>query len=220
MRHFRSILRHEGAAAAAEFALVLPVALMLLLGTIDIGRYVWSLNRMEKAVQFGTRYAVVTDIIPEGLNAETYGAFACDGGPQVVGNTICQEALGTITCSKPASAVSCACVPSSAGSTSCPSDMATVNSTAFDNIVRRMQVISAGVNGSNVRVRYSGSGIGFAGDPNEDDLGADLSEISPIVTVEVVSARFRSMSLLGAGITLPSFRYSQTLEDGDGARAY
>lgn len=215
MSAFTRFLRHERGAAAAEFALVLPVALLFLLGTIDMGRYMWAMNRLEKAVQFGTRYAVTTDIVPEGLNAEDYSAFACTAGTLKAGDTICREALGTINCTKTGNSVSCACAQSP-----CPDDLTPINTTAFDNIVRRMRVVDAGINPASVSVRYSGSGIGYAGDPIQDDDGADLSEISPIVTVEVASFSFRSMSLLGFGIRLPGFRYSQTLEDGDGAVAY
>lgn len=209
------LLRHERGAAAAEFALVLPVALLFLLGTIDMGRYMWAMNRLEKAVQFGTRYAVTTAVIPPGLNAETYTGFGCPDGPLKAGDTICREALGTITCSKATNTVSCTCLTGT-----CPGDLDPDTNDAFDNIVRRMRVVDAGIVPANVRVKYSGSGIGYAGDPITDDAGADLSEISPIVTVEVASFSFRSMSLLGFGIRLPGFRYSQTLEDGVGAVAY
>ena len=98
--------------------------------------------------------------------------------------------------------------------------MSTVNSTAFNNTVTRMQVIAPTVAASNVSISYSGSGIGYAGDPSKDDAGAALSDIAPIVTVQIDSLRLRSFSLLGFGIRLPSFRYSQTLEDGEGAKAY
>ncbi len=211
LRHFQ---RDERGATAAEFAMILPVALLFLLGTFDMGRYLWEMNKMEKAVQAGTRYAVSTAVVPSGLNAETYVGFACPGGILAAGDIICKEALGSIACTKGGNAVTCSCTGN------CPADLANVDPTAFDNIVNRMRVMNAAIGSGNVTIRYSGSGLGFAGDPNEDDEGDKLSEISPVVTVEVASVRFRSMSLLGAGITLPSFRYSQTLEDGDGAVAY
>ena len=214
MTGLRQFPHNTRGAVAAEFALVLPVALLFLLGTFDMGRYLWEMNKMEKAVQAGTRYAVSTAVVASGLNDESYVGFACPDGTLAAGETICKEALDTISCTKGSSAVTCSCTGA------CPADLATVNTEAFDNIVRRMRVMNAAISPGNVTVKYSGSGIGFAGDPNEDDDGDKLSEISPVVTVEVASVRFRSMSLLGAGITLPGFRYSQTLEDGDGAVAY
>ena len=49
------------ASSAAEFALVLPAALLLLFGIIDVGRYAWQLNEYEKATQMGARHAVMLD---------------------------------------------------------------------------------------------------------------------------------------------------------------
>lgn len=215
-----SFLRNATGAAAAEFALVLPVALLFLLGTIDIGRYFWQINQLEKAVQAGTRYAVSTGVVASGLNTADFSGVDCSGDTVSAGDTICKDALGTVTCSKSANAVSCSCVESALGTASCPTGIESGDTVAFDRIVARMQVIYAGVPASAVRVRYSGSGIGFAGDPATDDAGNDLPDVAPIVTVEVTSFSFRSMSLLGYGIRLPGFRYSQTLEDGDGAIAY
>lgn len=209
--------RNQRAATAAEFAMVLPVALLLLLGTIDIGRYFWALNQLEKAVQAGTRHAVATDVVATGLNAEDYSGFACSGGTINPGDRICREALGRVTCAAGGGGVACSCDSTSGA---CPADSTSADVDAFNAIVGRMRVIDGAVNRGNVRVHYSGSGLGYAGDPNADDDGNPLSEIVPVVTVEVNSFRFRSISLLGAGITLPGFRYSQTLEDGDGAIAY
>lgn len=219
MSRLRALLRGEGGATAAEFALVLPVALLFLLGIIDVGRYAWALNRMEKAVQMGARYAVATSIVPSGLNAMNYVGFNCGTSTLSAGDTICRDALGTVSCKSAGGAVSCACVPS-ALSGSCPTDLTTVNSTAFANIVARIHAIAPMVGAANVTVKYSGSGIGYAGDPNQDAKGNPLSQISPVVTVQLSNLTLPAVSLLGAGIRLPSFQYSQTLEDGDGAIAY
>lgn len=220
MMRLRSFLREQSGAAAAEFALVLPVALLLLLGIFDIGRYFWSINEGEKAVQAATRYAVATRVVPAGLNAVSYVGFNCPGGVLAAGDPICREALGTITCTGTGSSVSCNCVADQAGgSGSCP-NLGAPDVSAFNSIVRRMQVIDPNIGPANARVSYSGSGIGFAGDPRTDSDGNPLSEIAPIVTVEARGVSFRSFSLLGYGITLPNFRYSQTLEDGDGRIAY
>jgi Flp pilus assembly protein TadG len=99
MIRLRTFLRSQSGAAAAEFAMVLPVALLVLLVIIDIGRYFWTMNEMEKAVQAGTRYAVATEVVPAGLNEADYTTVTCPGGGAVnPGDTICREALGTVTC--------------------------------------------------------------------------------------------------------------------------
>lgn len=220
MRLPRALLRHEYGATAAEFALVLPVALLFFFGIIDVGRYVWAMQRYEKAVQTGTRYAVATAIVPSGLNSADYIDFDCGGTSNLVaGDTICKDALGTISCSKPGASLACTCTESALGTGSCP-DLGTPNATAFANIVQRMRVVAPSLNESNVTVKYSGSGIGYAGDPATDDDDNDLSDIAPIVTVEISRMQFRPTLIFGGGVNLPNFNYSQTLEDGDGAIAY
>jgi Flp pilus assembly protein TadG len=210
MKRLRKFLADPSGSSAAEFALVLPVALLFLLGIIDAGRYFWSINRLEKAVQVGTRYAVATRIVSNDLN--TMDAFI-GAGP---GDTIGKDALGTITCSS----AGCACTESVLGAGTCPDDLGDVDDTAFTNIVGRMRVIAPQIGGNDVRISYSGSGIGYAGDPRTDDDGNPLSQVSPMVTVQVLNQRMRAISLLGLGMRLPSFQYSQTLEDGEGAIAF
>jgi TadE-like protein len=214
MRRLRKFLADPSGASAAEFALVLPVALLFLLGIIDAGRYFWSINRLEKAVQVGTRYAVATRIVSNDLN--TMNAFVGTSP----GETIGKDALGTITCLGNAGAVSCTCAESTLGAGTCPDDLGDVDDTAFTNIVTRMRMIAPQIGGNDVRISYSGSGIGYAGDPRVDDAGDPLSQVSPVVTVQVLNQRMRAISLLGLGMRLPSFQYSQTLEDGEGAIAF
>jgi hypothetical protein len=69
-------------------------------------------------------------------------------------------------------------------------------------------------------VSYSGSGIGFLGDPATDDAGNPLSDVAPVVTVAVTGGRMRALSLLGASLMLPTIKSSLTLEDGVGTVAY
>jgi hypothetical protein len=180
----------------------------------------WSINRLEKAVQVGTRYAVSTRIVSNDLNTMDFTGLACPLGDVGQGDTICKEALGNITCLGNSGAVSCTCTDSALGGGTCPDDLGDVDDTAFTNIVGRMRVIAPQIGGNDVRISYSGSGIGYAGDPRTDDDGNPLSQVSPMVTVQVLNQRMRAISLLGLGMRLPSFQYSQTLEDGEGAIAF
>jgi Flp pilus assembly protein TadG len=210
MKRLRTFLADPTGASAAEFALVLPVALLFLLGIIDVGRYFWSINQLEKAVQVGTRYAVSTSLVASGLNDEDYVGVSCPSGTLNPGDTICREALDPVVCT----ASSCTCSGSN-----CPGDLNN-DTVAFTNIVTRMRVIAPQIGSNDVRISYAGSGIGYAGDPRVDDDDNPLSQVSPIVTVQVLNQRMRAISLLGLGLRLPSFQYSQTLEDGEGAIAY
>ena len=149
-----------------------------------------------------------------------FTGLACASGNVSPGNTICKEALGLITCTGNGGAVSCACTDSALGAGTCPGDLGDVDDAAFANIVGRMRVIAPQIGSNDVRISYSGSGIGYAGDPRLDDDDNPLSQVSPVVTVQVLNQRMRAISLLGIGLRLPSFQYSQTLEDGEGAIAY
>ena len=78
MNALSAFLKDRSGAAAAESALVVPIALLFLLGIMDVGRYVWVINEAEKAVQMGTRYAVATSVVAEGLKgAEAQERFGC-----------------------------------------------------------------------------------------------------------------------------------------------
>ena len=54
----RRARRDEGQ-ALVEFALVLPVLLMLILGLFDVARAVWQENTLAYAAREGTRFAIV-----------------------------------------------------------------------------------------------------------------------------------------------------------------
>lgn len=55
----RGFDRDERAQALVEFALVLPVFLLLVTGIFDVGRAVWQENTLAYAAREGTRYAIV-----------------------------------------------------------------------------------------------------------------------------------------------------------------
>lgn len=215
MKGLRPFLRAERAATAVEFALVLPAALLLLMGTIDAGRYMWRINQLEKAVQMGARYAVATAIVPAGLNSADYTTVTCNGATLTPGDTICKEALGVVTCAKASGTLTCTC-DSATGN--CPS-VGTADASAWGRIVQRVRFFAKGLGEQYIRVKYTGSGIGYVSDPATSSSGGALSDVAPIVTVEVTGAPFRSFSLLGKAMRLPRVAYSLTLEDGDGVYA-
>ncbi len=202
MTRLSLFLRNTRAASAAEFVLVLPLALLLLFGIIDVGNYAWTLNEYEKATQMGTRFAVVNDMVSSGLATATYvDDPSCGTALLRAGDRICREALGTLECSS----TGCACAVAP-----CPTDTGS-DAAAFNALVTRMQVFQPDITAESVRITYQGSGLGFAGDPNKP-------EIAPLVTVRIVNATYNPISLspFGAAVPLPDFSYSLTLEDGEG----
>lgn len=192
------LLRCRRAAAGAEFALVLPLLLLLLFGVIDAGRFLWEFNEAEKATQMGVRYAVVTDPVPSGLS--TYSFSISDGILQ--GSAVPTANFDKATCNNS----SCSCTPSGGFCSA-----AGYNSTAFTNIVARMAAMYPPIGASNVTVTYKNVGLGFAGDP-------DNPNVSALVTVKLTGLAFHPVTCLvfACSISMPDFSAALTLEDASG----
>jgi hypothetical protein len=194
-------------ASGAEFALTLPLLLILLLGTVDAGRFLWEVNRAEKATQMGARYAVVTSPVSTGLiNADFESAGLS------AGDLIPADMIGKLECTRS----TCTC-------TDCAVTVGSAVDTArFDAIVARMQAMDPTIEADNVRVIYRGSGFGFAGDAGGGGGGGgggatETMEISPLVTVSLVNVPFQPItSFMLASVTLPAFSTTLTAEDASG----
>lgn len=195
----RNFKNCERGATAAEFALVLPLALLFLFGIIDVGRLMWTLNSAEKATQMGARAAVVSTFVPGGLAATNYGTTLGQGA------VIPTTTFGAARCSKPANAVSCTCT-----TTPCPT-LTPINATTFDDIVVRMRGVAPTIAPNDVQITYSNSGLGYAGDPNGPD-------VAPLITVSAVGIDFTPLlfQFFGVSFSLPTISASLTMEDGDG----
>jgi len=208
MMAFRTLLRSTSGGTAAEFGLVVPLLLSFMIGTIDVGRFLWTCNRAEKAVQMGARYAVATDMVPSGL--ASYNFAAPGTGSILQGNPVPTSAFGGASCQSSGGTVPCSCY---AGAT-CPS-LGTVNSTAFNNVVTRMQAFYSGLSADNVVITYDNVGLGYSGDPNGSD-------VVPLVTVKLSGLTFAPMLFSffqNATVNLPAFSSALTMEDGVGNSA-
>jgi len=186
---------------AAEFALVVPLLLLFVLGTIDVGLYAYRINQAEKATQIGARWATVTDPLAEEILTTTYTNVTVDGVQIIQGERIPAGALGLLTCTN----TSCTC-------TTAPCPGTTFDSGAFKLLSDRMKRILPAIKDDNIVVEYRGSGLGFAGNPT----GAD---ISPLITVRLQDMAHQSVVLspLGVSTDLPDFAYSLTAEDSSGS---
>ena len=203
VRSFLSrFLSDRGAASAAEFALVLPPFLLFLLGTFDVGRFIWFVNENEKAAQIGARWAVATDFICDGVED---WSFAVDQDPPILqGGPVPQSAFPGVSFAG-GSATSCTCA--TGGTCSFP---LTADTTAFATLVGRMQDIQPRLGPQDVTVEYAWSGLGYSGDPNGPD-------VAPIVTVRIDNLGFRPLFLAGLiSLGIPGASYSLTMEDGSG----
>lgn len=200
MTRLRALGADVRASSAAEFALVLPLLLLLIFGVIDAGRFMWEYNRAEKATQVGARYAAVTDMAVAGL--ADYSFSISDGVAQ--GSPVPTANFSRVTCN------SSDC--SNCSGTVCSA--LSLNATAFNAIADRMIQIDPAITRGNVQVTYRNIGIGFAGDPNGSD-------VSPLITVSMRSDNplvFQPITtmLFGAAFNMPNFRASVTGEDLSG----
>jgi Flp pilus assembly protein TadG len=185
------LLRSDRAASAVEFAMVLPLLLLLIFGIIDIGRYMWTINQAEKATQMGVRYAVVSDPVANVINTD-FVSFGIAGGDPVPTATF-DNAVCTNT--------SCTVVGAGGIDTS-------RNATAFTQIVTWMQKFLPVIQPSNVKVTYQNVGLGYSGDPINPNVAA-------LTTVELTGLTFQPLLLFGGSINLPPIKASLTLEDGE-----
>ena len=199
----RQLLKDHRAAAGAEFALVLPLLLLLLFAIIDGGRWLWTYNRAAKATQMGARFAVVANPITPGIDESYLGV-----GGLTQGDPIPASAFGKIRCTNSG----CSCI-----TTPCPA-IGTITATNFTNIVNRMRRFMPEIQASNVAVEYSSSGLGYAGNPE----GADME---PLVTVRLggtgaAALQFRPIvSLMLGTVNMPQFSTTLTAEDLTGSQS-
>jgi hypothetical protein len=205
---FRSLILCRHGATAAEFALVLPLLLLLLFGIIDGGRLLWQLNQVQKATQYGARFAAVTDMVPASLASYSFAT----------GNAVPVVTAGVPVPRSSFTSVSCTSEDCEIGD---PADDCKItdppvaptpgfDATAFERIGDRMRLIYPEIQNANIRITYCNVGLGFAGDPYGSDIAAEIM-------VSVTGLNFVPItSLLLATIPMPSSTGSMTMEDGIG----
>lgn len=76
LRYLSRVNRDQSGTAAIEFGLVAPVFFALVLGIIDVGRYMWTLNTMQYAIDDAIRAGVVQQMTPEDVEARVKETLA------------------------------------------------------------------------------------------------------------------------------------------------
>jgi hypothetical protein len=182
MRMPGSFLRNSEASASVEFIVVFLALISTIFFVIEVTLYFFFMASVEKAAEAGVRTVVTspnlivstpaypTTNTPVGNNAQLYGQ-ACDA-------STCNP-LPERRCSGP-------------GGPEAP-----CNPLHFPRILAHMRGFNGQIEGRDVTVTYSHSGIGFAGGP-----------AVPMVTVEVSGVPFQTGIL---GLLLRSQENQQTL---------
>ncbi|MBU2587837.1 MAG: pilus assembly protein [Alphaproteobacteria bacterium] len=91
----RRFTRNRGGTAATEFALMLPLMLALIFGSMEAGHFFWTQHKIVKSVRDGARFASRLDVerlcagdaalLEEIRNVTATGQFAAGGTPKVPG---------------------------------------------------------------------------------------------------------------------------------------
>ena len=184
--------------SSVEFAAVVLLFLVLVLGIADFARALWQWNLAARATQIGVRTAAVHD--PAALNVrrldgtlaaavgEAVPAAALDPNPTVCTRDGCGAGLAAL-------------------------DPALLDAAAFARIVERMRATHRRIDAAKVIVEYRHVGLGLAGNPEGPD-------IDPLITVRLrdLSFEFLAIGFLGLpAIALPDFRATLSAEDGRSA---
>ena len=200
----RRFSRDERGGTAAEYALLVPVILLIFFTIFDVGAYGFAINLGEKSTQMGARMAVVSDSVDSAMKDYEFVGQTVGGVTYTQGDRIQASALGVETCTSSG----CTCAPA------CPWTPSH-DANAFNRILARVQRIYPAAQAANLVVEYRGSGLGYAGDP----AGMD---IAPITTVKLQNMTYSPMALsvFRSAVRLPSFAYSLTAEDASGTVSF
>jgi TadE-like protein len=165
MKRFKlvaKLLRDIGGSVLVESTIVIPIFLLLVLGTIDATYMFFEWALANKAAYVGARTAIVSDPVAQGITTFTYTSKA---GPYCFNQTTLQSDP-TANCPFVPNWVNCT---GAASSGSCDNKNYPFNNTAFTNstktaIFDKMQAIFPRLQRQNVTISYQTNGLGFVGE--------------------------------------------------------
>ena len=202
-------IRHDHTGAVfAEFAILLPIVVFIVCGSIDFLYAFYQLNAAAKATEVGARIASVSDPVAAGLNDLPDEAVLNGEQPGGVLPSF------TVTCSD----IKCSCAGTCTGMAYNP-----FNAKAMDRIVYGQSAAScskaeasyaigmcnilASITPTNVVIVYTQTGLGYAGRP-----GGPV----PTITVSLRDMQFQFFfltALLGVQIAMPPMSTTVTAQD-------
>jgi Flp pilus assembly pilin Flp len=207
----RTLWRDQTGAVFAEFALLLPLVVTVVCGSIDFLYAFYQWNAAAKAVEVGARIAAVSDPVAAGLNNLSNLAVVNGAAPGAPVPSF------VVTCSGSGGG-SCVCIGTCSGLAGNVYDAVAMNRIVFGRgsaacgdatsyYATGMCDVLPSITADNVVIMYSQTGLGYAGRP-----GGPV----PTITVSLRDMRFQFFfltSLLGVNIAMPPMTTTITAED-------
>lgn len=203
-----SLWDDHGGAVFAEFAILLPVIVTVVCGSIDFLYAFYQWNAAAKAVEVGARIAAVSDPVAPGLNDMSNEAVLNGVSPRAPMPDF------TVACK----AYACTCTGTCNGFLQDSYDSAAMNrivfgrgstacgDTATSYYATGMCDILSSITPANVVIVYKQTGLGYAGRPGGPAV---------TITVSLQNMRFQFFflsALLGIHIAMPPMTTSITAE--------
>lgn len=203
-----SAWRDQTGAVFAEFAIMLPVVVFIVCGSVDFLYAFYQLNAAAKAVEVGARIASVSDPVAAGLNDLPNEAVLNGAEPEGSLPSF------TVTCS----GQRCSCSGTCTGMSNNPIDQAAMNRIVFGRNATSCGNVTSyyamgmcnllpSITPANVVIVYTQTALGYAGRP-----GGPV----PTITVSLRNMRFHFFfltPLLGLHIAMPSMTTTVTAQD-------
>jgi Flp pilus assembly protein TadG len=203
-----TVWHDETGAVFVEFAIMIPVVVMIVCGSIDFLYAFYQLNAAAKAVELGARIASVSDPVAAGLNNLPNAA--------VLNGAVPEGPLPpfTVTCGDER----CSCSGTCTGMTDNPFDSAAMNRIVYgrnatscgnfaaDHTIGMCNLLPS-ITPADVVIVYTQTALGYAGRP-----GGPV----PTITVSLQNMRFQFFfltPLLGVHIAMPPVTASVTAQD-------
>ena len=141
LKVIKSLRSNIVGAALVEFSLLLPLIMIMTTGLVEVSYVLYQFNSAQKATQIGAQFASTRDSVVTGITD-------CGVATTLEAGTNCEDVAGasswTITCNGGAGGGNC-------------------NATTMAEIFAKMQAVYPQIELANMRIEFSGTGLGFVG---------------------------------------------------------
>jgi Flp pilus assembly protein TadG len=174
MSFTRQFRRDQAGSVLVETTVLIPIVFVFLLGSVDFLMAFYQWNIATKAVQVGARIAVVSDPVADGLNTLSTSVLTAAppvpaGDPMPIFDVTCDGATASCSCTGACTGVGTfswaamnkiVCGRDNTSGAQCDYSTQCQSTSAY---FRGMCDIFPSITAANVRIRYTQTGLGFAG---------------------------------------------------------